>query len=176
MAKERTMITTVGKIIFNEIMPPEFPYLNEPTDFNLTVQTPDKYFVEVGTDIPAHIKEQELVLPFKKKNLGNIIAEVFKRFKVKETSKMLDRMKDLGYKHSTHAGITVGIADISVLNEKQEIIENAHKQVETITKQFRRGLITDDERYERVIAVWNVAKDSIQQKLMEGLKRKIQSS
>lgn len=71
---------------------------------------------------------------------------------------MLDRMKDLGYKHSTHAGITVGIADISVLNEKQEIIENAHKQVETITKQFRRGLITDDERYERVIAVWNAAK------------------
>ena len=172
MAKERTMITTVGKIIFNEIMPPEFPYLNEPTDFNLTVQTPDKYFVEAGTDIPAHIKEQELVLPFKKKNLGNIIAEVFKRFKVKETSKMLDRMKDLGYKHSTHAGITVGIADISVLNEKQEIIENAHKQVETITKQFRRGLITDDERYERVIAVWNAAKDSIQQKLMEGLEAK----
>ena len=170
--KERTMITTVGKIIFNEIMPPEFPYLNEPTDFNLTVQTPDKYFVEAGTDIPAHIKEQELVLPFKKKNLGNIIAEVFKRFKVTETSKMLDRMKDLGYKHSTHAGITVGIADISVLNEKQEIIENAHKQVETITKQFRRGLITDDERYERVIAVWNAAKDSIQQKLMEGLEAK----
>ncbi|HAQ1389155.1 TPA: DNA-directed RNA polymerase subunit beta' [Enterococcus faecium Ef_aus0087] len=169
--KERTMITTVGKIIFNEIMPPEFPYLNEPTDFNLTVQTPDKYFVEAGTDIPAHIKEQELVLPFKKKNLGNIIAEVFKRFKVTETSKMLDRMKDLGYKHSTHAGIT-GIADISVLNEKQEIIENAHKQVETITKQFRRGLITDDERYERVIAVWNAAKDSIQQKLMEGLEAK----
>ena len=170
--KERTMITTVGKIIFNEIMPPEFPYLNEPTDFNLTVQTPDKYFVEAGTDIPAHIKEQELVLPFKKKNLGNIIAEVFKRFKVTETSKMLDRMKDLGYKHSTHAGITVGIADISVLNEKQGIIENAHKQVEKITKQFRRGLITDDERYERVIAVWNAAKDSIQQKLMEGLEAK----
>ena len=167
--KERTMITTVGKIIFNEIMPPEFPYLNEPTDFNLTVQTPDKYFVEAGTDIPAHIKEQELVLPFKKKNLGNIIAEVFKRFKVTETSKMLDRMKDLGYKHSTHAGITVGIG---VLNEKQGIIENAHKQVETITKQFRRGLITDDERYERVIAVWNAAKDSIQQKLMEGLEAK----
>ncbi|TKN94731.1 hypothetical protein DV112_13275, partial [Enterococcus faecium] len=57
-------------------------------------------------------------------------------------------------------------------NEKQDIIENAHKQVETITKQFRRGLITDDEGYERVIAVWNAAKDSIQQKLMEGLEEK----
>ena len=62
---------------------------------------------------------------------------------------MLDRMKDLGYKHSTYAGMTVGIADIMVLHEKQAIIDAAHKQVETITKQFRRGLITDDERYER---------------------------
>lgn len=85
---------------------------------------------------------------------------------------MLDRMKDLGYKHSTHAGMTVGIADIMALAEKQEIIDNAHKQVGTITKQFRRGLITDDERYERVIAVWNAAKDEIQQRLMESLDAK----
>ena len=170
--KERMLITTVGKIIFNEIMPQEFPYLNEPTDFNLTQHTPDKYFVEKGADIPAAIKEQEIILPFKKKNLGNIIAEVFKRFKVTDTSMMLDRMKDLGYKHSTHAGMTVGIADIMALAEKQEIIDNAHKQVGTITKQFRRGLITDDERYERVIAVWNAAKDEIQQRLMESLDAK----
>ena len=167
--KEHLMVTTVGKVIFNSIMPPEFPYLNEPTDFNLTVQTPDKYFVEAGTDIPAFIKEQELIKPFKKKNLGNIIAEVFKRFQVTETSNMLDRMKDLGYKHSTKAGITVGIADIMVLHEKDTIIEAAHKQVDVITKQFRRGLITDDERYERVIDVWNGAKDDIQLKLMESL-------
>ncbi|MDF0479645.1 DNA-directed RNA polymerase subunit beta' [Vagococcus sp. PNs007] len=167
--KERTLITTVGKALFNEIMPPEFPYLNEPTDYNLTIQTPDKYFVENGTDIPAHIKAQELVGPFKKKNLGNVIAEVFKRFKITETSKMLDRMKDLGYKHSTIAGMTVGIADIVVLHEKQELIEEAHTKVENVTKQFRRGLITDDERYERVIGIWNGVKDAIQLKLMESL-------
>ncbi len=167
--KERLMVTTVGKVIFNSIMPPEFPYLNEPTDYNLTVQTPDKYFVEAGTDIPAFIKEQELILPFKKKNLGNVIAEVFKRFQVTETSEFLDRLKDLGYKHSTLAGITVGIADIMVLKEKDDIIAAAHKQVDVITKQFRRGLITDDERYERVIDVWNGAKDDIQLKLMESL-------
>ncbi|HLQ40061.1 MAG TPA: DNA-directed RNA polymerase subunit beta' [Tetragenococcus sp.] len=167
--KDRLMVTTVGKIIFNSIMPSEFPYLNEPTDFNLTVQTPDKYFVEPGTDIPAFIKEQELVGPFKKGNLGDVIAEVFKRFKVTETSRMLDRLKDLGYKHSTHAGITVGISDITVLEEKESLINDGHKQVNTITKQFRRGLITDDERYERVINVWNEAKDKIQLKLMESL-------
>src|SRR5699024_795062 len=121
------------------------------TQSNLEVATPDNYFVEAGTDIPAHIKEQELIKPFKKKNLGNIIAEVFKRFKIAETSKMLDKMKDLGYKYSTIAGITVGIADIVVLEEKQQILDEAHGEVENITKQFRRGLITDEERYERVI-------------------------
>nr|WP_188368459.1 DNA-directed RNA polymerase subunit beta' [Enterococcus alcedinis] len=167
--KSQLMVTTVGKIIFNSIMPTEFPYLNEPTDFNLAVKTPDKYFVPAGTNIPEFIKAQELIGPFKKKNLGNIIAEVFKRFKVTETSRMLDRMKDLGYSHSTMAGITVGISDIMVLEEKHVIIDEAHKQVNNITKQFRRGLITDEERYERVIAVWNTAKDEIQLKLMKTL-------
>ncbi|QIL45834.1 DNA-directed RNA polymerase subunit beta' [Vagococcus coleopterorum] len=167
--QERTLITTVGKALFNEIMPSEFPYLNEPSDYNLTIQTPDKYFVENGTDIPAHIAAQELVGPFKKKNLGNVIAEVFKRFKITETSKMLDRMKDLGYKYSTIAGMTVGIADIVVLHEKQALIDEAHEKVENVTKQFRRGLITDDERYERVIGIWNGVKDTIQLKLMESL-------
>ena len=167
--KDKLMVTTVGKLIFNDIMPSEFPYLNEPTQSNLEVQTPDSYFVEPGIDVLAHIQAQELIKPFKKKNLGNIIAEVFKRFKITETSKMLDRMKDLGYKYSTKAGITVGIADIVVLEEKQEILDNAHQQVEKVTKQFRRGLITDEERYERVIDIWNKTKDHIQIRLMESL-------
>src|SRR5699024_4701287 len=167
--KDKYLITTVGKIIFNEIMPPEFPYLNEPTQDNLENQTPDRYFVPFGTDIPAHIEKQELIKPFKKKNLGNIIAEVFKRFKVTETSKMLDRMKNLGYKYSTKSGITVGIADISNLEQKEEILAAADKQVEQVNKTFRRGLITDDERYEAVINVWNKTKDIIQDALMESL-------
>ncbi|SIN90260.1 DNA-directed RNA polymerase subunit beta' [Carnobacterium alterfunditum] len=167
--KDKVMITTVGKLIFNDIMPAEFPYMNEPTQSNLEVQTPDSYFVEGGINILEHIQAQKLIKPFKKKNLGNIIAEVFKRFKITETSKMLDRMKDLGYKYSTKAGITVGIADIVVLEEKQEILDNAHEQVEKVTKQFRRGLITDEERYERVIDIWNKTKDNIQVRLMESL-------
>ena len=165
----RLLVTTVGKIFFNEIMPDEFPYLNEPTQFNLDVATPDKYFVEAGEDVQAFIKKQEIVGPFKKKYLGNIIAAVFKKFQVTETSKMLDKMKDLGYKISTRAGITVGIADILVLESKAEILERAHKKVDNITKQFRRGLITDDERYNSVITTWNMAKDEIQIELMKTL-------
>ena len=167
--KERMMVTTVGKLLFNEIMPNEFPYLNEPTMENLEVATPDKYFLEAGANIKEEIAGCEIVAPFKKKNLGQIIAEVFKRFHITETSMMLDRMKDLGYKFSTRAGLTVGIADISVADNKKEILEEAHKQVDNISKLFRRGLITDDERYERVIETWNKAKDDIQKALIRTL-------
>ena len=167
--KERMLVTTVGKLLFNEIMPDEFPYLNEPSMENLEVATPDKYFLEPGSNIKEEIEKRPIVLPFKKKNLGQIIAEVFKRFHITETSMMLDRMKDLGYKYSTRAGLTVGIADISVAENKKTILSDAHNQVDEISKLFRRGLITDDERYERVIETWNAAKDEIQSALTKTL-------
>jgi DNA-directed RNA polymerase subunit beta' len=168
---KKLLVTTVGKLIFNEILPESFPYINEPTKTNLEEKTPEKYFVDPGTDVKALIKEMPLVDPFKKKILGNIIAEVFKRYKITETSKMLDRMKDLGFKYSTKAGITVGIADIVVLGEKQQIVEEAERKVDNVLKQFRRGLITEDERYDRVISIWSSAKDTIQAKLMKSLDR-----
>ncbi|MFS0784863.1 DNA-directed RNA polymerase subunit beta' [Shouchella sp. 1P09AA] len=160
------LLTTVGKLIFNEIMPDSFPYMNEPTNLNLEVETPDKYLVSSDTDIKGEFKNRPIVAPFKKGFLGNVISEVFKKFKITETSKMLDRMKDLGFTYSTKAGITVGVSDIVVLSEKKEILEEADKKVERITKQFRRGLITEEERYDRVISIWSEAKDVIQSKLM----------
>jgi len=162
----KLLVTTVGKIIFNEILPESFPYINEPTRENLETSTPDKYFVEPGVNIKEDIASRELVDPFKKGILGDIIAEVFKRFKISETSKMLDRMKDLGFHYSTKAGITVGVSDIVVLEEKETILQEAQEKVDNVQKQFRRGLITDEERYERVIAIWTEAKDEIQDKLM----------
>jgi len=168
----KLLITTVGKLIFNEILPKSFPYINEPTQENIEERTPDKYFLDKGVNVKEEIRRRELVPPFKKKILGNIIAEVFKRFKITETSKMLDRMKDLGFKYSTKAGITIGVADIVVLPEKQEILQEAQTKVDTVLKQFRRGLITDEERYERVISIWSAAKDKIQSKLMESLDKR----
>lgn len=167
--KDQYLITTVGKLVFNEIMPDEFPYLNEASNENLQEKTPDKYFVDYGIDIPDHIQKAELVKPFKKGYLGDIIAEVFKRFQVTETSKMLDKMKNLGYRISTHSGITIGIDDIPVLESKPEVLEEAHGQVDKINKQYRRGLITDDERYNAVIRVWEQAKDDIQDLLVDSL-------
>ncbi|KAB2329212.1 DNA-directed RNA polymerase subunit beta' [Cytobacillus depressus] len=168
---QKLLITTVGKLIFNEILPTSFPYINEPTRQNLEEETPAKYFVDKGQEVLSIIREMPLVDPFKKKILGNIIAEVFKRYKITETSKMLDRMKDLGFKYSTKAGITVGVSDIVVLGEKEQIIQEAQTKVDNVMKQFRRGLITEDERYDRVISIWSAAKDTIQEKIMKSLDR-----
>ncbi|AST94036.1 MULTISPECIES: DNA-directed RNA polymerase subunit beta' [Sutcliffiella] len=167
--RRKLIVTTVGKMIFNEILPTSFPYINEPTQYNLEKETPSKYFIEPGVNVREFIVAQPLIDPFKKKILGNIIAEVFKRFKITETSKMLDRMKNLGFRYSTKAGITVGVADIVVLKEKEEILTEAQTKVDTVLKQFRRGLITEEERYDRVIAIWSAAKDNIQGKLMASL-------
>ncbi|MDW4524892.1 DNA-directed RNA polymerase subunit beta' [Rossellomorea marisflavi] len=169
---KQLLVTTVGKVIFNEILPDTFPFINEPTKSNLEVATPEKYFVNPGTDVPALFKERELINPFKKGFLGNIIAEVFKKFAITETSRMLDKMKDLGFKFSTKAGITVGIADIVVLAEKEEILIEAQGKVDNVLKQFKRGLITEEERYDRVISIWSAAKDTIQGKLMATLDKR----
>ncbi|WP_217588999.1 DNA-directed RNA polymerase subunit beta' [Lentibacillus saliphilus] len=169
---QQLLLTTVGKLIFNEILPETFPYINEPTKFNLEFETPDKYFVDSTVDIRKEIQERELVAPFKKGILGDIIAEVFKRFKISETSKMLDRMKDLGFRYSTKAGMTVGVSDIVVLAEKGTILDEAQEKVDKVLKQFRRGLITDEERYDRVISIWSDAKDVIQDKLMQSLDKR----
>ena len=164
--RSRVMMTSVGKLFFNDILPEDFPYLNEPTEANLH-EIDNRFFLEPGEDIKARYAETPILPPFKKGYLSDIIAEVYKVYKVTETSLLLDRMKDLGYDESTKSGLTVGVSDVTDLKEKPELIADAHKQVATVTKQFRRGLITDSERYERVIAVWNKAKDDITEKLIE---------
>ena len=194
------LLTTVGKVIFNEILPSSFPYINEPTSVNLEQKTPEKYFVNLTIDeellkeieategyadlseaekieaqrraiLAKHFTNVPVVDPFRKKFLGNVIAEVFKEFHITETSKMLDRMKNLGFKYSTRAGITVGVSDIVVLPDKGVILDEAQSKVDKVMIQFRRGLITEEERYNRVINVWTAAKDEIQGKLMKSLQK-----
>ncbi|WP_436855345.1 DNA-directed RNA polymerase subunit beta' [Staphylococcus caeli] len=170
---KKILLTSVGKVIFNEIIPDSFAYINEPTQTNLENKTPEKYFIaptEIGEEgLKAYFDEQPLIKPFNKNFLGNIIAEVFNRFSITDTSMMLDRMKDLGFKFSSKAGITVGVSDIVVLPDKQDILDEHEKLVEKVTKQFNRGLITDFERYNAVIEIWTDAKDQIQSELMGSL-------
>lgn len=163
------IITTLGKVIFNGILPKTFPYLNEPSMTNLQGATPTKYFVEKGTDIKAHLADVKIVSPFKKKFLGDIISEVFRIYKTTETSRMLDRLKDLGFKYSTVAGISVGVADVVVSSKKKDLLKQGDDKVAQIQEFYNRGLLTDDERYRLVIDVWAKVKDEIQHVLMNEL-------
>ena len=165
--KDKYLVTTVGKIKFNEILPDTYPFVNEGTKENIEGITPDKYFLPMGVNIPEEIAKMELVQPFIKKTLGQLIAQVFKRYKTTETSIMLDKLKDLGFKYSTVAGVTVSIADVVRSDDKHEIIERAKAKVDKINKQYQRGLITEAERYENVIASWNKATDEIKDELAE---------
>ena len=165
--KGKYLVTTVGKIKFNEILPDSFAYINEPTDDNISNITPNKYFLEKGTNIPEAIAEMPLVKPFAKGTLEKVIAQVFKRYKTTETSTMLDKMKDLGFYYSTIAGITVSMGDVKLSQNKPQIVDEAQKMVDKINKQYKRGLITEDERYNKVIETWNNAKDEVQAELQE---------
>ena len=158
---DKYLVTTVGKIKFNEILPDTFQYLNEPSKDNVEGITPAKYFLEQGSNIPEEIAKMPLSTPFGKKDLQKIIAQVFKRFKTTETSIMLDKLKDLGFKFSTVAGITFSMADIVVSQNKEAVIAEGQEQVNKINKQYKRGLITEEERHNSVVNVWNGVQDQV---------------
>ena len=165
--KGKYLVTTIGKIKFNEILPDSFPFVNEPTQDNISNITPNKYFLDRGTNIPEAIKDMPLVKPFAKGTLEKIIAQVFKRYKTTETSTMLDNLKDLGFKYSTISGITVSMADVEISKKKPEIVAEAQKMVDKINKQYKRGLITEEERFTKVIETWNNATDQVKAELEE---------
>ena len=121
----------------------------------------------MGTNIPEAIKAMPLTKPFVKKDLSKIIAQVFKRYHTTETSIFLDKLKDLGFKYSTIAGITVSADDIIPSKQKGQIIEESKALVDKVNKQFKRGMITDEERYNTVIDIWNKANDKIKAELKE---------
>ena len=155
------LITSVGKIIFNQIFDGAFPFINDSSKENL-VATPDKYFVPMGTDIKAHIKAQPLIKPLGKKALGNIINEMFDPTKISDTTAMLDKLKDQGFYYSTIAGITVSVYDIQVPQSKYVLFDEADEKLEVIKKLYRKGKITDEERHNIVIKLWESVKDQVQ--------------
>ena len=164
------LVTTPGKLLFNEIFPDSFQYINDGTSDNIEKITPSKYFIDKGKNIVEEIAKMDLVKPFGKKVLTKLIAQIYKRYRTTETSIMLDKMKDLGFKYSTLSGISIGIGDIIESKTKSEVLKEADEKVDSINKKFRRGIITDKERYDMVIASWNEAKDRIAAELEEIIK------
>ena len=163
--KNQYLVTTVGKLIFNEILPDSFPYINEPSDENIEKYTPNKYFIAPGENIPEKVKEIPKSDAFKKGTLEKIIAQMFKKYKTTETSIMLDKLKDLGFKYSTYSGITIAASDVITSKQKDAIIEASEAEVKKVNKQYQRGLITDKERFDLVIGIWDKAKKDIEKEL-----------
>ena len=163
--KDKYLITTVGKIKLNEILPDAYQYINDGSKENINNITPSKYFAPMGTDLKEFIKNLPISEPLGKKSLQSIIAQVFKRYKTTETSTMLDKLKNLGFEYSTYSGITMSAFDIIADSNKEQIISDGKKKVEQIGKQYKRGLITEQERYERVIEVWNNVNEQIKNDL-----------
>ncbi len=167
------LFTTLGKMIFNNILPDEFPYLNDASEANLVDKTPEKYFLDVKNieESRNNLLAQPAVEPFKKKNIARIIAEVFKRFKITETSRMLDRIKDLGFKYSTIAGFTISMEDVINYKGKQERIDVADKKVDEITSFYKLGLVTNKERKKLIEAEWASARQDIEDGVWDAFKK-----
>ena len=147
------LITTVGKVVFNLIFPADFPYLNSPKPENLKGDL-EEFFVPFGTNIREYIAKLPLIAPFKKKNLGSIIDEVYHRYGTSKTSAVLDKMKDQGFKYSTCAGFTISFSDVPLLKDKEELIKKGDEQVLHLNKLYDKGLLTDEEHHKEVCDVW----------------------
>ena len=141
--------STVGRFIFNENIPQDLGFVNREEDpFGLEID----YLVD-------------------KKALGKIIDKCFRRHGNTITAEVLDHIKSLGFKYSTIGGITVAVADMKIPATKQALIKDAEVQVEKYEKVFRRGLISDEERYEKVIDTWTKTTEKVTDELMNGLER-----
>ena len=169
--KNDYLITTVGKIVFNSMFPEDFPYINEVSKENF-IRTPDKYFVAPGQNIKEYIEAMPLVDAVKKKDLGKVIAEVFKRYDADQTAEILDQIKSLGFEYSTVAGITVALSDIEVAPHKDEYIDEGRVKADQLKHLQRKGMLTMEEWERHLSKMWDDQKDKIVTSLMKNLPRK----
>ena len=138
--------TTVGKMIFNEIIPQDLGFVDRTKPENNLVR--------------------EIEFPVRKKELGVIIDKCIAKHGIARTAEVLDDIKALGFKYSTKGAVTVSISDIEVPEEREGILNDAEKKVEIIRKNFKRGLISDEERHNEIIKIWSKATDDIQAAIM----------
>lgn len=147
----RLIETTVGRIIFNDPIPQDLGYIDR--------------------TVPEHSFDLEIGFLVRKKELGKIIDKSIHQYGTTKTSEMLDRIKEQGFKYSTRGAITVSVSDAVIPPEKAELIAIADKQVDAIKRQYDRGFISDEVRYERVVATWNdcssKVKDALQKTFTE---------
>ena len=149
---QKVIVTTVGCIIFNSAIPQDLGFIDR-------------------TD-PEHAFDYEVNFVVTKKTLGKIIDKCIRVLGITQTADILDKIKAQGYKYSTRGAITISVADMIIPSEKAEILDEAEKKVEKVTKHFKRGLISDSERYNQVVKIWDDATKEVTGKLKNCLSEK----
>ncbi|WP_009052836.1 DNA-directed RNA polymerase subunit beta' [Thermoanaerobacter sp. X514] len=147
--KSKIIETTVGKIIFNEAIPQDLGYV-------------DRTNPETAFDLEIN----DLV---DKSKLGKILDRVYRLHGPTKTAETLDKIKELGFRYSTKAAITVSVSDMVIPKEKEKLLKEADEMVSKIESQFRRGLISEEERYESIIRTWNMTTEKVTEALMTSL-------
>ena len=147
--KTGTVESTLGRFIFNEIIPQDLGFVDREVEGN-----------ELLLEVDFHVG---------KKQLKQILEKVINTHGSTATAEVLDAVKATGYKYSTRAAMTVAIADMTVPPEKPEMIAQAQETVDKITKNFKRGLITEEERYREVVETWKTTDDALTKVLLDGL-------
>ena len=186
------LFTTMGKLIFNTILSENLPYVNnakgekskdpnkvtDPLDLldPLKPTTIKNYIFDPKTDKVSDFLARGERKAFGKKLLSGIISEVFKKSQLAETSKMLDRLKDLGFKYSTISGISISIADIDNYSKRIQYIDEANKQVDFIKTRYNFGFINEKERYSKVCAVWRKTRDDVEAGLWDEMSERKDNS
>ena len=138
--------STVGRFIVNEFIPQDLGFVN---------RDEDKYSLEIDQVVD-------------KKLLGKIIEKTYKKHGNIKTAELLDNIKATGYHYSTIGAVSISMGDVEIPDTKPELLANAEKEVAKYEKAFRRGLISDEERYEKVIEIWNKATDDLTDDVMDG--------
>ncbi len=143
--------TTIGRLIYNDGLPQDLGFVKR--------NTPESFLrLELDTEFINKVKGAKAI---GKKHLSYIVEASFRTGKAPKASYVLDAMKERGYKYSTLAALTTSVFDMKIPEEKEEIINNAEKEVSKIAKKYQRGLLNEDERYSAVIAQWDQATDKV---------------
>ena len=141
--------TTVGLLIFNENIPQDLGFVDRSN--------------------PDNVLRYEVDFHVGKKQIKQILEKVINTHGATTTAEVLDNVKAMGYKYSTQAAMTVSISDMTVPPQKPQMIEDAQNTVDKITRQYKRGLITDEERYKEVVETWKETDDELTKALLQGL-------
>ncbi|MDR2867342.1 MAG: DNA-directed RNA polymerase subunit beta' [Acholeplasmatales bacterium] len=168
------LITTYGKLLFNQILPNNLYYLQEPEVKNLQSGVRDVFFYKKEDYAKLTIKEKldslPIVSPFDKKFLSHIISQIFKQFGNSETATMLDKLKDLGFMYSTVSGLSISAFDVNVYSGKEELLKVSEDVVAKIENQYDLGLLSKGEKNQKTNAVWKDLTEEIKNALMKEFK------